>query len=67
MLKGKWGITKLRLWMDIYAQRVWVTKLQSAVTGKTSRKRYADICDPFAAFETLMVDGAPEFNNKELK
>jgi hypothetical protein len=53
--------------MDVYAQRVWVTKLKSAATGKTSRKSYGDICDLFTASETLMVDGGPEFDNKELR
>jgi len=65
MPKGKGSITKLGLWMDVYAQRVWVTKLKSAATGKTSRKSYGNICDLFTASETLMVDGGPEFDNKE--
>jgi len=53
--------------MDVYAQRVWVTKLKSAAMGKTSRKSYGDICDLFTASETLMVDGGPEFDNKDLR
>jgi hypothetical protein len=67
MPKGKGGFTKLGLWMDLYAQRLWVTKLKSAATGKTSRKRYGDICDLSPALETLMVDRGPEFDNKELR
>jgi hypothetical protein len=57
----------LGLWMDVYAQRVWVTKLKASATGKTSRKSYGDICDIFTASETLMTDGGPEFDNEELR
>jgi hypothetical protein len=67
MPKGKGGFTKLGLWMDVYAQRVWVTKLKTSATGKTSRKSYGDICDIFTASETLMTDGGPEFDNEELR
>ena len=67
MPKGKGGFTKLGLWMDVYAQRVWVTKLKTSATGKTSRKSYSDICDLFTASETLMTDGGPEFDNEELQ
>jgi hypothetical protein len=66
MPKGKGGFTKLGLWMDVYAQRVWVTKLKTSATGKSSRKSYSDICDLFTASETLMTDGGPEFDNDEL-
>ena len=67
MPKGKGGFTKLGLWMDVYAQRVWVTKMKTAATGKSSRKSYADICDLFTPSETLMTDGGPEFDNEELR
>jgi hypothetical protein len=67
MPKGKGGFTKLGLWMDVYAQRVWVTKLKTSATGKSSRKSYSDICDLFTASETLMTDGGPEFDNNELR
>ena len=67
MPKGKGGFTKLGLWMDVYAQWVWVTKLKTSATGKTSRKSYGDICDIFTASETLMTDGGPEFDNEELQ
>lgn len=67
MPKGKGGFVKLGLWMDVYAQRVWVTKLKTSATGKTSRKSYSDICDIFTASETLMTDGGPEFDNEELR
>ena len=67
MPKGKGGFKKLSLWMDVYSQRLWVTKLKSAATGKTSKKSYGDICDMFTPSETLMVDGGPEFDNKELR
>jgi hypothetical protein len=67
MPKGKGGFVKLGLWMDVYSQRVWVTKLKSAATGKSSRKGYSDICDLFTASEALMTDGGPEFDNEELR
>jgi hypothetical protein len=67
MPKGKGGFAKLGIWMDVYAQRVWVTKLKAAVSGKTSRKSYRDICDLFTASETLMTDVGPEFDNDELR
>ena len=67
MPKGKGGFTKLGLWMDIYAQCVWVTKLKTAATGKSSQKSYGNICDLFTASETLMTDGGPEFDNEELR
>ena len=67
MPKGKGRFTKLGLWMDVYSQRVWVTKLKTAATGKSSKKSYEAICDLFTPSETLMVDGGPEFDNKELK
>ena len=67
MPKGKGGFTKLGLWMDVYTQRVWVTKLKTAATGKSSWKSYGDICDLFTPSETLMTDGGPEFDNDELR
>ena len=64
--KGKGRFVKLGIWMDIYAQRIWVTKLKTSATGKSSKKSYGDICNLFTASETLMTDGGPEFDNKEL-
>jgi hypothetical protein len=65
--KGKGGFTKVGLWMDVYSQHVWGTKLKSAATAKSSTKSYGDICDLFTASETLMTDGGPEFDNKDLR
>jgi hypothetical protein len=65
ILKGKFIITKLGLWIDVHDQ--WVMKLKSVTTGQTSHRSYSDICHLFMASQTLMVDGGPEFNNKELK
>ena len=65
--KGKGGFTKLGLWMDVYSQRVWVTKIKASATRKSSRRSYSDICDLFTASETLMTDGGPEFDNDELR
>ena len=67
MPKGKGGFTKLGLWMDVYSQRLWVTKIKASATGKSSRRSYGDICDLFTASETLMTDGGPEFDNDELR
>ena len=53
--------------MDVYAQQVWVTKIKTSATGKTSQKSYGDICDLFTASETLMMDRGPEFDNDKLK
>ena len=65
--KGKGRFMKLGLWMDIYSQWVWVTKLKMATMAKTSKKSYGDICDLFTELETLMVDGGLEFDNNELR
>ena len=46
---------------------MWITKLKTAATSKSSKKSYGDICDLFTSSEMLMVDGGPEFDNKELK
>ena len=67
MPKGKGGFTKLGLWMDVYSQRVWVTKLKTSATGKSSKRSFGDICDLFTAPEALMTDGGPEFDNEELR
>jgi hypothetical protein len=67
MPKGKGGFVKLGLWMDVYSQRVWVTKLKAAATAKSSKKSFDDICDLFMSPETLMVDGGPEFDNNVLR
>ena len=67
MPKGKGGFTKLGLWMDVYSQRLWVTKIKTSATGKSSRRSYSDICDLFTAPKTLMTDGGPEFDNDELR
>jgi hypothetical protein len=53
--------------MAVYAQRVWAMKFKSATTDKTLRTSYGNICDLFRASETLLVDGGPEFDNKELR
>ena len=67
MPKGKGRYAKLRLWMDVYSQRVWVTKIKANVTGKTSKKCFGNICELFTAPETLMTDGGPKFDNEELR
>ena len=67
MPKGKGDFSKLGIWMDIYAQQVWVTKIKTSATGKTSQKSYGDICDLFTASKMLMMDRGPEFDNDKLK
>ena len=59
MPKGKGGFTKLGLWIDVYAQQVWVTKLKTAATGKSLKKSYGDICNLFTSSEMLMADEGP--------
>lgn len=44
---------KFGLWIDICTQRVWVTKLKSVATGKTSRKSYDDTRDLFTKRNTI--------------
>ena len=39
--KGKGRFMKLGLWMDVYSQRVWVTKLKTAAMAKTVTEIYA--------------------------
>jgi hypothetical protein len=65
--KGKGGFTKIGMWMDVYSQHLWATKLKTAATAKSSKKSYGDICDLFTASETLMTDGGPEFDNNKLR
>lgn len=65
MPTGKGGFTKLNLTVDVYAQRLWVTKLK-ATTARTSTDVYNRICQTFIRPEVLMTDGGPEFDNKEL-
>ena len=60
MPKGKGGFMKLGLWMDVYAQQVWVTKLKTSAMGKTSWKSYGNICDIFTASKTLITDRGPK-------
>lgn len=67
MPKGKGGYTKLGMYMDVYSQRLWVEKLKSAATGKTSVKGFSTICNLYTKPETLMSDGGPEFDNHELR
>jgi transposase InsO family protein len=67
MPPGKGGYTKLGLFVDTYSRHLWVTKHKSATTGKTSSAGYGHICDTFVPAETLMTDGGPEFDNKELR
>ncbi|RXW14873.1 hypothetical protein EST38_g10981 [Candolleomyces aberdarensis] len=67
MPKGKGGYTKLGMYIDVYSQHVWVDKLKSAATGKTTVKAFGTICNLYTAPEALMTDGGPEFDNKELR
>jgi hypothetical protein len=64
---GKGGFKKLGLYMDVYSQRLWVRKLKSAATGKTTNAALGDISSTFIPPETFMADGGPEFDNREVK
>jgi len=65
MPTGKGGFTKLSLTMDVYSQHLWTTKMKHA-TGKTSAVNFNNICNSFTAPETLIADGGPENDNKDL-
>jgi hypothetical protein len=66
MLPGKGGYKKLGLYMDLYSQKLWVRKLKFAATGTTTRTGLETINHDFPPPETLMCDGGPEFDNKEV-
>ena len=67
MPTGKGGYIKLGLFIDTYSWHLWIMKHKSVTTGKASRARYGHICNTFMPAETLMMDGGPEFDNKELR
>jgi transposase InsO family protein len=63
---GKGGFSKVCLYVDIFSQFTWGYKLKAA-TGRTTTTSFNNICDTYTPPETLMVDGGPEFNNKEVR
>jgi hypothetical protein len=67
MSPRKGGYKKLGLYMDIYSQRLWVRKLKTAATNTTTRAGLDGITEHFPPPETLMCDGGPEFDNKEVR
>jgi len=66
MPTGKGGFTKLGLSMDVYSQWIWATKLKKE-NAATSALSFKNICQSFTKPETLMTDGGPKFDNKELR
>jgi hypothetical protein len=67
MPKGKGGFIKVSLYVDVYSQHLWVDKLKTAASGKTTCKSLNSICTAFTAPEALMVDGGPEFDSDAVR
>jgi hypothetical protein len=63
---GKGGFTKVGLYADIFARKLWGFKYKSA-TGKTTVDSMRRISQGFIAPETLMVDGGSHFDCNEFR
>lgn len=63
---GEGGFTKVGLYADIFAQRLWAFKSKTA-TGKNTVDSLRHIMQMFTAPETLMTDGGSHFNCNEVK
>lgn len=63
---GKGGFTKVGLYTDVFAQRLWAFKSKTA-TGKNTVDSLKHIVQGFTAPNTLMTDGGSHFNCNEVK
>src|SRR5882762_885168 len=63
---GKGGFTKVGLYADVFARRLWAFKYKSA-TGKTTVDSMRHISQTFIAPETIMVDGGSHFDCNEVR
>jgi len=63
---GKGGFTKIGLYADVFARRLWGFKSKSA-TGKTTVDSLRNISQTFTAPETIMVDGGSHFDCAEVR
>jgi len=63
---GKGGFTKVGLYADVFARKLWAFKYKSA-TGKTTVDSMRHISQTFIAPETIMVDGGSHFDCNEVR
>jgi hypothetical protein len=66
MPPGKGGFTKIGLYADVFAQKLWGFKSKSAA-GKNTVDSLRRIHNAFIAPETIMVDGGSHFNCNEVR
>ena len=66
MPPGKGGFTKIGLYVDVFAQKLWGFKSKSAA-GKNTVDSLWHINNTFIAPETIMVDGGSHFNCNEVR
>jgi hypothetical protein len=66
MPMGKGGFTKIGLYADVFARKLWGFKSKSAA-GKNTVDSLRKISQAFIAPETIMVDGGSHFNCIEVR
>jgi RNase H-like domain found in reverse transcriptase len=66
MPMGKGGFTKIGLYADVFARKLWGFKSKSAA-GKNTVDSLRKISQAFIAPETIMVDGGSHFNCAEVR
>ena len=66
MPNGKGGFTKIRLYADVFSQKLWAFKSKTA-KGKDTVNSLQQISQVFIALTTFMADGGPHFNCHEVK
>ena len=65
--KGKGGYKTLGVYIDTYSNFVWVQKLKSAGTGKSTVDGLTTISEGYAPARIFMADGGSHFVNKEVE
>jgi len=66
MVMGKGGFTKIGLYADVFARKLWGFKSKSA-RGKNTVDSLRKISQTFVVPETIMVDGGSHFNCAEVR
>jgi hypothetical protein len=66
MPPGKGGFTKIGLYADVFAQKLWAFKSKSAA-GKNTVDSLQRISQAFIAPETIMTDGGSHFNCNKVR
>jgi hypothetical protein len=64
--KGKGGYKTLGVYIDTYSNFVWVQKLKSAGTGKSTVEGLTTISEGYVPARIFMADGGSHFVNKEV-